>query len=306
MQDMKSLDLNLLKGFDALYDERSVTRAADRLSLTQPAVSGILTRLRASFGDPLFVRAQRGVTPTPRAHALAPRIKQLLYAVDAMLRPQPFDPAEASFTLSLAATDYALHVIVTPFLAALRARAPGMRVAVHAIEDGRIAERLEKGELDFALLTPETTAPELHARRLFDEEYVCAMRAGHPAASGGGLTLEQFCTFDQAIVSLAGGGFRGATDDALEAIGYQRKVSLSVPSFLSLLRVLRTSDLLAAVPARLIASAPGLVVLPPPIPIQGFTKLLVWHERTHADPAYAWLRALLVETAQSQPVLSVD
>ena len=127
--NLRRADLNLLKVFDVLMDERSVTRAAERLALTQPAVSGMLARLRERFDDPLFVRAQRGVTPTARALELAGPVRQVLAEVEALLRPAAFDPATASFTLTLAATDYALQAIVAPFIAALRARYRAFREA---------------------------------------------------------------------------------------------------------------------------------------------------------------------------------
>lgn len=157
--DIKSLDLNLLKALDALLDERSVTRAAERLALTQPAVSGMLTRLRESFDDPLFVRTQRGIAPTLRALALAGPLKELLCNAEALLRPQAFDPATAHMTLRIAATDYALQAVVLPFLAVLRQRAPGLCVAVVPAQHLPLHERLERGDIDLALVTPERTAP---------------------------------------------------------------------------------------------------------------------------------------------------
>ncbi|MEG0004184.1 LysR family transcriptional regulator, partial [Comamonas sp.] len=142
--NIKNLDLNLLKALDALLDERSVTRAAERLSLTQPAVSGMLTRLRESFDDPLFVRTQRGIAPTLRAQALAGPLKELLCNAEALLRPQGFDPATAQMTLRIAATDYALQAVVLPFLAVLRKRAPGVCVAVVPAQHLPLHERLER------------------------------------------------------------------------------------------------------------------------------------------------------------------
>ena len=128
--DIRNLDLNLLKALDALLDERSVTRAATRLSLTQPAVSGMLTRLREAFNDPLFIRAPHGMVPTLRAQALASPVKQLLADAEALLYPATFDPLQADFTWTMAATDYALKAAIVPFIAALKTRAPGIRVRV--------------------------------------------------------------------------------------------------------------------------------------------------------------------------------
>lgn len=296
MADIRTLDLNLLKAFDALMDERSVTRAATRLALTQPAVSALLTRLRDSFADPLFVRTQRGVAPTLRAQALAAPIKRVLAEINALLQPELFDPASARMTLTLAATDYALRAIVLPFLQALRRRAPGVRVAVQATADGQVQSQLERGEIDLALMTPESAPPELHARRLFSETYTCAMRADHPDAQGESVSLDRFCSLDHALVSLTGDAFRGATDAALARLGRERRVVLSVASFLLLPELLKGSDLVAVVPRRLVEGIEGVRVLAPPVEVPGFTKLAVWHERTHRAPGHRWLRALLVET----------
>lgn len=296
MRDIKTLDLNLLKALDALLDERSVTRAAARLSLTQPAVSGMLTRLRDSFGDPLFVRNQRGIIPTPRALELAMPVKKVLDDIGDLLQPAVFDPATAVMTVSIAATDYALKTILVPFLARLREVAPGIRVAIHSVEDSRLLTQMESGELDLALITPEVTQPGLHARRLFDERYVCVMRSTHPAAAAGTLTLAEFCTLEHAIVSYVGGSFRGATDIALAQQGLTRHVALSVNSFTALTDILQMTDLIAVMPERLIRHQTGLICMEPPLPISGFTKVAAWHDRTHHDAGYAWVRAFLFET----------
>jgi len=296
MSNLRTIDLNLLKVFDALLDEGSVTRAAARLSLTQPAVSGSLTRLRESFNDPLFVRTRRGIVPTTHALALAAQVKRVLSEVEAMLQPASFDPALATLTISIAATDYAQRAVLVPFLAVLRARAPGIRVSVLPASPQLVQTQLERGELDLALMTPETTSPDLHSQVLFEEHYVCALREGHPYASPTRLSLARFCALDHAIVSYSGGAFRGATDEALARVGRARRVSLSVPCFLVLPEILRTSDLIAVAPSRLIAGSPGLVSMAPPVDIAGFTKIVTWHDRTHNDPAHAWVRAVLLET----------
>ncbi|RSZ60598.1 LysR family transcriptional regulator [Massilia atriviolacea] len=299
MPNLRQLDLNLLKALDALLDERNVTRAAARLGLTQPAMSGMLTRLRESFDDPLLVRVQRGVAPTPRALALAAPVKQVLADIAGLLQPQAFDPATARMTLSIAATDYALRAIAVPFLLALRPLAPSIRVALLPVVNEQLQAQLEQGLVDLALGTPETTAPDLHARILFEERYVCVMRSGHPAAPApqAGLSLDQFCALDHALVSYAGGSFEGVSDEALARLGRQRRVMLSVKSFLLLPDILRASDLVAVVPRRLVDDADGLVLCEPPLDIPGLTKVLAWHERTHRDPGHRWLRALLLRTS---------
>ncbi|MGY5780464.1 LysR family transcriptional regulator [Rhizobium sp. LEGMi135b] len=296
MKDIRALDLNLLRTLDALLDERSVTRAAERLGFTQPAVSGMLTRLRESFNDPLFVRTRRGIVPTLRATELAGPLKQILADVGALLQPAAFDPTTAKFTLSIAATDYALQAVVVPFLAKMRPLAPGIRIAIRPVENDRVQTQFESGDLDLALMTPETALPELHARRLFDETYVCALRSNHPDARKKQLSIDRFCALDHVLVSYSGERFWGVTDDALAKIGRRRHVALTVTSFLVLAEILRTTDLVAAVPRRLAQSAKGLVLREPPVDIPGFTKLAVWHERTHRDPGHRWVRMLLFET----------
>ena len=298
MSNIRTIDLNLLRVFDALLDEGSVTRAAARLSLTQPAVSGSLTRLREGFNDPLFVRTRRGIVPTTHALELAGQVKRVLRDIEGMLQPASFEPLQATITVTIAATDYAQRAVLVPFLAVLRERAPGIRVAVLPADPDQVQTQLERGELDLALMTPETTSPDLHTQVLFDEHYVCALREGHPDASAKKLSLARFCALDHAIVSYTGGAFRGVTDDALARVGRARRVSLSVPCFLVLPEILRTSDLIAVAPSRLIAGSPGLISMAPPVAIPGFTKIATWHERTHNDPAHAWVRALLQETCR--------
>ncbi|MFP6562476.1 LysR family transcriptional regulator [Paraburkholderia sp. B3] len=299
--DIRTMDLNLLKALDALLDERNVTRAAARLSLTQPAVSGMLTRLRERFGDPLFVRTQRGIVPTARALELAVPVKQILSEIEGLLRPAAFNPVTASMVLTIAATDYALRAVVAPFLSVLRREAPGIRVAVLPVQDARLHAQLERGEIDLALVTLESTAADLHARRLFEERYICIMRADHPGAAKGRLTLDRFCALDHALVSYTGGSFEGVTDEALARLGRARRVTLSVTSFLVLPEILRQSDLIAVVPGRLTSHADGLVQFEPPLDIPGFTKYAVWHERRHHDAGHRWVRELLFRTCVDLP-----
>ena len=273
MANINTLDLNLLRVLDALIDTRSVTRAAERLGLSQPAVSSALARLREVFGDPLFLRQQRGMLPTARAEALAGPLRKLLSEAGALLTPLAFDPATAQGTLRIAATDYAQAAVVLPLLAILRDQAPGLRIAVQPVDTSSFAARLEAGLLDLALVTPEMAPDTLRARRLFDETYVCILRQGHPAEPA--LDLDRFCALDHAIMSHDGSQFCGATDAALEALGRHRRVVAAVPSFLVLIDLVRQSDTVALVPARLVARAEGLTILPPPLAVPGFTKLAV-------------------------------
>lgn len=306
MTDIRTLDLNLLKALDALLDTRSVTATAARLGLTQPAVSGMLARLREAFGDPLFVRAQRGILPTPRAMAMIEPLKQALRDIDALVRPEAFDPAQVSMTVSIAATDYAQAVVVLPLLAPLRAEAPGIRLSIRPVDMTTLATQLEHGLLDLALITPDMAPEGLRARRLFDESYVCVLRHDHPAAQTP-LSLAGFCALDHAIMSHDGTRFRGATDAELDRLGRARRVVTAVPSFLVLLDLIRTSDLCALVPRRLLAErGAGLHVSTPPLAVPGFRKIVAWHERTQHDAALSWLRTRLAATADGGEVTCPD
>ena len=289
MADIRNLDLNLLRALDALLDTRSVTLAAQRLALTQPTVSGMLARLREAFDDPLFIRVQRGILPTPRAEALTEPLKAALREIEALLEPTAFDPALAERTISIAATDYAQRVVLLPLIAKLRVEAPGIRVAIRPVEQQRLLPLMEQGQLDMALITPEMASDQLRARRLFDEEYVCVLRKGHPAAAVP-LDLDAFCALDHAIMSHDGTQFRGATDLALETLGRRRRVVIAAPSFIFLVDLIKGSDICALVPARLVREIEGLTQLPPPLSVPGFTKVLVWHERSHHDAASIWVR----------------
>lgn len=292
MADIKGVDLNLLKALDALMETRSVTRAAERLGLSQPAVSGMLLRLREAFGDPLFLRGQRGVIPTPRAEALAIPLRRALIDIQALLVPEVFDPAKAAMTVTVAATDYAQKAVLSPLICALRQEAPDIRIAIRPVELSTLAQSMERGTLDMALITPQMALETMRSRVLFEERYVFVMRQGHPA-SDAPIDLDRFCALDHALMSHDGSQFLGATDAALAERGRSRRVVAVAPSFLVLIDLVRGSDLVAMVPSRLVSDASGLTIQEPPIDVPGFTKILTWHERLQSDPAQKWLREMI-------------
>jgi DNA-binding transcriptional LysR family regulator len=291
---MNSMDFNLLKALEALLDECNVTRAAKRLGVTQPAMSGMLVRLRAHFQDALFVRAQRGIVPTRRAEELSSEIRKIIAQINALQQQTSFTPASANLTFTIAATDYALRTIAVPLLSAIRQQAPHVRISLVTVDEAQIQRQLERGEIDLALMTPNTAHPDLHARHLFEEHYVCVLRENHPVLKNRQkLTLDRFCALDHALVSFQGSAFSGITDRVLEQTGKSRKVCVSVGSFLVLPDILRSSDLVAVLPSRLVDGQQGLVAMPVPVEIPGFTKVAVWHERMHQDPAQRWMRETL-------------
>lgn len=288
-----NFDHNLLLVLDALLDERSVTRAAERLHLSQPAVSASLNRLRASFDDPLLVRGPRGMIPTPRALELDGPVKAILANTENLLHDRPFDPVTASTVYSVAADDYAQFAVVAPLLRRLRSIAPNIRLDVR-IPDPHLEEQLERGQLDFAFTHADILPKGTRSAPLFDEVLTCAVRLDHPQVADR-IDLDQFCALDHVSVSSAATGNREYLDQALRELGRRRRIVMTVPSYFILPRMLRHNDFLSIAPQRLIQYfAATLKMLPPPVSIPGFSVNLIWHERTQASAAHAWMRDLTV------------
>ncbi|NUL37702.1 LysR family transcriptional regulator [Kosakonia sacchari] len=290
MVNLNRLDLNLLLTLDVLLREHNVTRAAQRLNLSQPSVSVQLARLREIFDDPLLLPGPRGMQPTVRADELREPLRQALEALERAVSPvSAFDPARASVTWRIAATDYTESAVLLPLLNTLRREAPASRLAVFELNPGQIKRQAEQGDIDLFFHLREGAPASLHQRLLFTERYVLAGRLGHPALKHRP-SLKQFCQLEHVIVSPEGGGFQAATDDALAARGLTRNVVLSVPHFLFMLDVLARTDLVAVLPERLVANTGALQVVDPPLDLPGFDMLMLWHERLHRDPGHKWLR----------------
>ncbi len=306
--DIERLDLNLLMTLDTLLAERNVSRAAERLHLSQPAISTRLTRLRELLGDPLLLPAQRGMIPTQRALELQAPLHAALESVrQVVASTSPFDPATASATVTLAASDYVQYAVLLPLALALRREAPGLAIAWRTLDHAALAAQMARGEIDLALTMPEMAPDALRMRRLYHEHYVAIARSGHPEV-GDPLDLDTFCALEHVIVSPQGGGFRGPVDDALAAVGRRRRVALSAPGFLVVPEIVARSELLALVPSRVAAGRDEqLQRLAPPLIVPGFDMALLWHERTTTHPLQRWLRqrlADLVQAGSGQPAAS--
>jgi DNA-binding transcriptional LysR family regulator len=296
MNNLRRLDLNLLVTLDVLLSEHNVTRAAQRLNFSQPSVSVHLAKLRDVFGDPLLLPGPRGMRPTARAEELREPLRQALDALERAVSPaSPFDPAKASHTWRVAAADYGESAILLPVLAGLRSVAPRTRLAVLEAVPSRMAKQAEQGEIDLAFHTSEGAPPGLRRRALFTERYVLVGRAGHPRLKRRP-TLSQFCEFEHVIVSPDGGGFHGVTDEALSKVGLVRRVVLSVPHFLFVMSVLTSTDLVAMLPSRLVRNTSALRVVEPPVDVPGYEMAMLWHERSHRDPAHRWLREYITNS----------
>lgn len=298
---MTTPDLNLLFTLDALLDEGSVAGAARRLHLSPSAMSRALARLRATTGDPLLVRAGRGLVPTPRAQALREQVSQLVQDAEAMLRPErEIDPAHLVRTFRLRASDGFVESVGAALLARLAVEAPGVRLHFVAKPD-KESGPLRGGELDFETgVIGANTAPELHTQALFHDHFVAVVRPGPPLCEGP-LTAARYAAARHIMVSRRAQE-HGPIDQALAALKLERTVTTLVPGFATALALVRSSDLVATVPELHCASLHDtLVRLPLPFPLPGITLALLWHPRLDADPAHRWLRRLIRETCARPP-----
>ncbi|TIV99438.1 MAG: LysR family transcriptional regulator, partial [Mesorhizobium sp.] len=193
--------------------------------------------------------------------------------------------------------DYLQAAVIKPLVAELRTRAPGVRVAIRNLDLPQLEAQMARGEVDLALMTPQSAPPGLRARHLFDERYVLIGRRKHPRLRDG-LTVAEFAALEQVVVSLDGGGFVTPVDSALAALGYKRNVVLSAASFLFVPEIVSNSDFVALVPERLVrGSANKFEVMDCPFPVEGFAVGMVWHERGHGHSGQRWIREAIVSLA---------
>jgi DNA-binding transcriptional LysR family regulator len=291
MDNLRRIDLNLLVTLEVLLTERNVTRAAGRLHLSQPSVSVQLRKLRQIFADPLLAPAPGGMLPTTRGRTLLQPLRTALSDMRSVLEPRPtFDPATAEITWQVAAADYAEYAILMPLLTHVRKAAPGVRFAVRETAHSRMTKQLDSGVIDLGLLAMDAVPERLHCRVLFKEHYVLVARKRHPALKGK-LTADALSRLEYVIVSPEGGGFRGITHTVLESRGLRRRVVLSVPHFLFVPEVVARTDLVAMLPSRLVQDrCDHIQVVVPPLSIPSYEMAMIWHERSHLDPAQMWLR----------------
>ena len=289
-------DLNLVKVLDALVRELSVARAARRLGVTPSAVSHALRRLREMLRDPIVVRSGRAVRPTPRALELAPLAASICESARQLLSDVPGgDPRNWQETLRVVGSDYALAAWIFPALSVARREAPGLRVAALTLDAVDWERQLIDGAADFAVRDQRPVNPKLRWLSLGQETYVVVMRRGHPL-SRGRLDLNRYCRATHAMVSVMGGGFHGGVDSELALSGTTRTVSVSVPTFLAGIALVRRSELLLSLPKRLADSYDGIVSTRPlPIRSPSFEVTLVWHARTDASALHRWFRGHIKE-----------
>jgi DNA-binding transcriptional LysR family regulator len=304
--DLSRTDLNLLVLFEVVLRERHVGRAADRLNLTPSAVSHGLGRLRRLLNDPLFLRTPKGVVPTARATELAAPIADILARTSAvMATATPFDPSTSTRRFTIGAPDAVSAVVLRPLLVGLRTKAGGIDIGVRQILPSparvwrtAIAE-LEAGAMDVAIIPSDDIPPRFEKRRLYEEDFVIAVRRGHRFARDP--TLERYCEMQHVVVSYSGDP-HGFVDEALAKRGRVRRIALTVPNFMLALAIVAETDLATALPrrlARMHAARFGIVALDAPLPLPGFRVNAIAPKVAMMDAGLAWLVDLLGRVSRS-------
>jgi DNA-binding transcriptional LysR family regulator len=295
----RTLDLNLLKVFEALMTEGSVTRAANALVMTQPAVSNALARLRNALGDPLFVRSATGIHPTHRAVVLWGPIGEALDSVRGALDEQIFDPRRAPIEFSLSMSDYVASLVMPRLLSRFGEVAPNARI--HTVPNTvlGIADQLEDNRVDCVLSVyiNEARPAPIRSRSLWTVDYACFMRRDHPLAAKKRLSTRSFLNAKHVDVSLAGKTLP-SYDLFLATRGLSRNLVATVNHYAAAYEIVRQSDLVAVLPRDISSQsrhAPFLLAMPLPLQAPSRIVSLFWHQRNDTVPAQRWLRETLVE-----------
>lgn len=303
--DIDRINLNLFRVLDALLAERSVTRAAVRLHLTQSATSSALARLRAAVDDPLFIRSPRGMQPTPKARALAQPVRRALEELSrAVGKSALFDPLTSTQTYRLATTDHALSVFLPSLATLLQHAAPRIRVDVTALGpapdldlDPMRIDRLDLLIAPFASKGHLRAPPHFKMRKLFSERIVVLARKDHPSIRSR-LSMGAFAKAEHILIAPRGGWLTGSVDQAMGTSGLQRNIRITVPHYMVAPHVVAQTDMLVTLPERLARHVVGTLPIrihALPLTIPEFTISMAWHERLQSDPSHQWLRGRIAD-----------
>jgi len=288
------VDLNLLVAFDAIYRSRNLTAAGRALGLSQPAMSHVLSRLRSTFKDPLFVRLPRGLQPTPLANEVAPVLVEALGMIRGSLERTTFDAAKSTRIFNLRMGDIGEVVHLPHLIRELRSSAPHVRLHTTQIPAPQVRDALGDGEVDVAAGDYDLGAG-CREVLLYETQYACVLRADHPTI-GSRLTLRQFKAAEHILIKPMGPSQHGEDiERALSSRGVSARVAVQVSHFHGVAALVTSTDLIATVPSRLAESMKqlaGIKVLRPPISLPRIKVSLYWHERFHRDPGNAWLRSV--------------
>jgi DNA-binding transcriptional LysR family regulator len=306
--DLRGIDLNLLLALDALLSERNVTRAAQRLSIGQPAMSASLGRLRRHFSDRLLVQEGRTLLATPMGEALQPLVREAVRAVHAVFdRPREFDPTVDRRTFTILASDYATLVLLRPVIARLATEAPLQRINVMPVQTDYVG-LTRNGDIDFFILPAELVDPRIPFphRHLFTDRYVLVADAANDAI-GDTVTREQFSTLP--YIAFNGGPHPSFADSQLDALEVARRVELSTQSLVVMPLLVVGTPLVTLAHERLarhFAAQVPLRVIEAPVPLRPVSETLFWHTRQAEDPGHRWLRELLAQQAAQLGIDGID
>ena len=298
VHDLRRIDLNLLVILDALLDERHVSRAAERLAMTQPAVSHALNRLRDLLGDPLLVRTGNQMQLTRRAFELAGPLRKILGDVRRLVLGDDFDPASAELELRLGMSDYGAWVVLPALLPILRREAPGIHLDVRQASRLGMAEQVASGELDGALGVFPLLPEELRVQRLFEERFVC-LCAVDTLAGRQRMDLDDYLAAPHLRVALQQSPAE-EIDSHLEKLGRRRQVAATVPHFSVAPGLLAGTDLVLTIAERMLPDdleTHGLASFEAPLQLARFDFVQIWSETSEDDPARRWLRGRLTQAA---------
>ncbi|ARP78958.1 LysR family transcriptional regulator [Bordetella genomosp. 6] len=298
----KHLDLNLLMIFDAILAEGHVTRAAERLAMSQSAVSKGLAQLRQAFGDPLFLRASRGVVPTHRALEIADQVRQAIAALNNLASPvTEFDARSARAHFNIGATDYVSFVLLPGLMRRLQETAPHVSLTLHDMESMMPEEMLLAGKVDLVISSVTSVNFPIYRQELFRDHYVCLCRVGHPALADP-VPIEQFVSGRHLAMPRQNGARERVLQDTLQRLGVTRDVAVQVPHMLAIPATLTATDLMATMAhrvAREFAARHPLQVLAHPLPLPDFPVSQLWHDRTRRSPSHQWLRDTVYDLARA-------
>jgi LysR family nod box-dependent transcriptional activator len=298
--ELSGIDLNLLVAFDALMQERSVTRAASRVGLSQPGMSNALARLRKLTADPLFVRDGLALVPTPRAQALRQPVRDALTLIQGALSPRPaFDPAQDPATFTISCSDYSLLMLIGPLVRHLAVAAPAVAIRVLS-RSPDIVRLIRDGDVDLAI-EPAEIMPEvaLASVPLWADRWLCCVWEGNSVV-GDHLTLEEYLRLGHLVYSMGRGQPVSMVDEHLARSMVPRRIEFTVQSFLLAPFLLEGTDLVTVVPekaAPFLRRTAAVRLLEPPVQLPSITQMLWWHPRHDANPAQAWIRARIAEIA---------
>lgn len=300
--NLSAIDLNLLVYLDALIKEQNVSKASKRVGLSQSAMSNALNRLRSLFEDPLLVRSSRGMRLTPLAEELAEPVDQILKQVLQTFRiASNFDPSTTFQNFSIVASDYIEYALISHLIPILAKTAPGISLELFPFGSQLPEVAMERGELDLAFDHVIPDSHHFHYQLLFREEFLCAVRPGHPKLKDNRLTLEDYISVPHVLVS-SKGRVTGVVDKQLRNINLKRQVAVTIPHFMTAPKLVFETDYVITLAKRVAlayAEKNFLHVFEPPLEIPSFGVYMVWHNRTDQDPAHQWIREQFVELGKN-------